>query len=388
MNNQDKDQDLRTIIHAIGEDVPAVDAAGIRQDAPPDEEPEPLLPPARNHWLGRLIATALLVWMGVVWSEAVVWGWSLSVWAGAALLVIGSGIVIGFLILAWQAHRARRRIDEIAQIQAFFKQAIANPYNMMHTHGSLNEWLRRIKHLYRNSSRRDELQTGLADVDESWSPRELADHLSRWYAAQDKQAALLIKRESTRTGVFIAASPYPALDLLLVAWRNAAMVERVAAIYGLNLSVTARWRLYQMILRNIPNRLRTGADGFELRPRIFNHLGHRLLHPFSRLRGQFDFAELLLDELQHLFGRFRHSSRGAQYLAVSIKHLLIGLLDLACRVDDVTDDAIEIIHETVDPAAHVACLVIGEILRIEALSQVTTTLGNRADDLGHLIDFP
>lgn len=251
MNNQDKDQDLRTIIHAIGEDVPAVDAAGIRQDAPPDEEPEPLLPPARNHWLGRLIATALLVWMGVVWSEAVVWGWSLSVWAGAALLVIGSGIVIGFLILAWQAHRARRRIDEIAQIQAFFKQAIANPYNMMHTHGSLNEWLRRIKHLYRNSSRRDELQTGLADVDESWSPRELADHLSRWYAAQDKQAALLIKRESTRTGVFIAASPYPALDLLLVAWRNAAMVERVAAIYGLNLSVTARWRLYQMILRNI-----------------------------------------------------------------------------------------------------------------------------------------
>lgn len=246
MNEQDND--LRTIIHALGDDVPTTDAADIRKDATPDVEPEPLLPPARSHWLSRLIATALLVWMGVVWSQAVVWGWSLSTWAGVALLAIGSALIVGFLILAWQAHRARRQIDEIARIQAYFKQAISNPHA---TQGGLNEWVQRIKHLYRRSPRRDDLWEGLAIVDESWSTKELADHLSRWYGAQDIQAAQLVKRESTRTGVFIAASPYPALDLLLVAWRNAAMVERVAAIYGLKLSATARWRLYQMILKNI-----------------------------------------------------------------------------------------------------------------------------------------
>ena len=246
MNEQDND--LRTIIHAMGDDVPTIDAADIRKDAIPEIEPEPLLPPARSHWLSRLIATALLVWMSVVWSQAVVWGWSLNPWAGAALLAAGSAIILGFLILAWQAHRARRQIDEIARIQAYFKQAINNPYA---TQGSLNEWLQRIKHLYRRSPRRDDLWERLAEVDESWSTKELADHLSRWYGAQDTEAAQLVKRESTRTGVFIAASPYPALDLLLVAWRNAAMVERVAAIYGLKLSATARWRLYQMILKNI-----------------------------------------------------------------------------------------------------------------------------------------
>ena len=251
MNEQEKDNDLRTIIHAIGDDVPTIDAAGIRQDAIPEEEPEPLLPPARSHWLSRLIATALLVWMGVVWSQAVVWGWSLNPWAGTALLAVGSAIVVGFLILAWQAHRARRQIDEIAQIQSYFKHAISNPYETTSTQAGMNEWVQRIKHLYRRSPRRDDLWEGLANVDESWSTKELADHLSRWYGAQDEQAAQLVKRESTRTGVFIAASPYPALDLLLVAWRNAAMVERVAAIYGLKLSATARWRLYQMILKNI-----------------------------------------------------------------------------------------------------------------------------------------
>ncbi len=246
MNEQDND--LRTIIHAMGDDVPTIDATDIRKDAIPEIEPEPLLPPVRSHWLSRLIATALLVWMGVVWSQAVVWGWSLNPWAGAALLAAGSAIILGFLILAWQAHRARRQIDEIARIQAYFKQAISKPYA---TQGSLNEWLQRIKHLYRRSPRRDDLWEGLAEVDESWSTKELAGHLSRWYGAQDTEAAQLVKRESTRTGVFIAASPYPALDLLLVAWRNAAMVERVAAIYGLKLSATARWRLYQMILKNI-----------------------------------------------------------------------------------------------------------------------------------------
>jgi putative membrane protein len=250
MSEQEKDNDLRTIIHAVGDDVPVIDAAGIRRDAIPDDEPEPLLPPARSHWLSRLIATALLVWLAVVWSEAVVWGWSLSPWAGMSLLVIGGGIVVGFLILAWQAHRARRQIDEIAQIQAHFKQAVRSSH-VAAVQGDLKEWVHRIRHLYRRSPRRDELWQGLAEVDESWSFKELADHLGHWYAAQDAQAAQLVKRESTRTGLFIAASPYPALDLLLVAWRNAAMVERVAAIYGLKLSATARWRLYQMILRNI-----------------------------------------------------------------------------------------------------------------------------------------
>ena len=84
MNEQEKDNDLRTIIHAIGDEVPTIDAAEIRKDAIVEEEPEPLLPPARSHWLTRLIATALLVWMGVVWSQAVVWGWSLNPWAGTA----------------------------------------------------------------------------------------------------------------------------------------------------------------------------------------------------------------------------------------------------------------------------------------------------------------
>lgn len=251
MSEQDKSNDLRTVIHAVGDDVPEIDATDIRMDSRPDEEMEPLLPPVRSHWLVRLITTAVLVWMGVVWSQVVVWGWSLNAWAGAGLLLVGGGIVTGFLILAWQAHRAKRQIDEIARIQAHFKQALHTAHVPGSDQGRMTEWVQRVKHLYRNSPRHDELKERLAEVDESWSTKELVDHLGRWYESQDEQAAQLVKRESTRTGIFIAASPYPALDLLLVAWRNAAMVERVAAIYGLRLSATARWRLYQMILRNI-----------------------------------------------------------------------------------------------------------------------------------------
>ena len=61
----------------------------------------------------------------------------------------------------------------------------------------------------------------------------------------------MIHREVVRTGLFIAASPYPAVDLLLVAWRNARMVNAIARIYGLRLSLPARWRLYRMIVQNM-----------------------------------------------------------------------------------------------------------------------------------------
>jgi putative membrane protein len=235
------------VIHATGDDVPPIDAEQIQHDQTLAAEPEPLLPATHSPWFTRLITAALLLWLSVIWAQAIVWGWALNTAVGIVLVAAGCGLLGGFLTLGWQARQARHKLDAITEIQAQFKQA-QEPHTPQ---TGVVPFARRIARLLQKSPQQTALLSTLNAVDESWTYPELAQQLEHSYGAQDRVAAQLIQREAIRTGIFIAASPYPLLDFLLVAWRNVAMVERVASTYHLRLSTPARWHLYQMILRNI-----------------------------------------------------------------------------------------------------------------------------------------
>ena len=64
-------------------------------------------------------------------------------------------------------------------------------------------------------------------------------------------ARRLIRSESVGTGMLVATSPWVAVDLLLVVWRNIRMMQRVAICYGLPIGQLGRWRLARHVLRNI-----------------------------------------------------------------------------------------------------------------------------------------
>ncbi len=245
--SQPEEQILRTVGHRTGAQVPEIDPTAWSGDEVEAGEPEALLPPSRTQGFMRLLTAAILLWLAVLWGQTVVWGWALSSWLGGGLLAVGVGLLGGFVWLGWQAHRARAQLDAISAEQVQWAKDLAQPVPMT---GAV-ERLRAVQTLYRRSPHLPALQAAIAKVDAGWQLPEAADVLRQWYAPQDRQAVALIKREALKTGLFIAASPYPAIDLLLVAWRNAALVERIAGLYGIRWSATARWRLYQLILRNI-----------------------------------------------------------------------------------------------------------------------------------------
>jgi len=76
----------------------------------------------------------------------------------------------------------------------------------------------------------------------------LAHHL---LAPRDREARRLIARMSGDTAVLVAASPLGLLDMALVAWRNLAMIDRLARLYGLELGYASRLKLFRQVLYNV-----------------------------------------------------------------------------------------------------------------------------------------
>ncbi len=76
----------------------------------------------------------------------------------------------------------------------------------------------------------------------------LAHHV---LAPRDREARRLISRMSGDTAVMVAVSPLTLIDMLLVAWRNLAMLERIAALYGLELGYASRLKLFRQVLANL-----------------------------------------------------------------------------------------------------------------------------------------
>ncbi|MBY5922158.1 YcjF family protein [Ferrimonas balearica] len=70
-------------------------------------------------------------------------------------------------------------------------------------------------------------------------------------SAQDEQAQACVYRYSAQASLLLAASPMAALDMALMLWRNQAMLDEVARIYGIEPGYWGRIRLVRMILQNL-----------------------------------------------------------------------------------------------------------------------------------------
>ncbi|SDK80909.1 putative membrane protein [Modicisalibacter muralis] len=76
----------------------------------------------------------------------------------------------------------------------------------------------------------------------------LAHHL---LAPRDREARRLISRMAGDTAIMVSISSLTLVDMMLVAWRNLAMLERIAALYGLELGYASRLRLFRRVLANM-----------------------------------------------------------------------------------------------------------------------------------------
>ncbi|MFA7522367.1 MAG: YcjF family protein [Halothiobacillaceae bacterium] len=238
---------LTTRIHAAGDTVPDVDTEALYESVE-ETGGSNLLEPQRGFpWLTMLLSIIVLTWLVISWLQAITWGHATHPILGWGLFVIGVFVGVVGLGMTWRVWRQRHQIDAITSLNR--RLAEAEREGAMGQ--SVVELREAAEHLLVDSPYRQVFEKNLLGIDAGSHATELIVALERGYAEPDERARALIQREVVRTGLFIAASPYPALDLLLVAWRNARMVNGIAQIYGLKLSFPVRWRLYRMILQNM-----------------------------------------------------------------------------------------------------------------------------------------
>ncbi|MEL0168033.1 MAG: TIGR01620 family protein [Pseudomonadaceae bacterium] len=227
-------------------------------DALPDafaDAAQPALPstlnaPPASRWPGRVAALALATALG---GAGLQWGqWSWAAWQWQPLwgvLVGGLGAALaGSGLLAWRdLRRQRHRLSALEQLRAEMQSALRG-----HDQRLAVDWIDRLQQVYAGTPLLSVLQQACAGLDGSHTAEEVARRLNlQFYQPIDLQARQIIRQESVTTGVLVASSPWVAVDLLLVVWRNIRLMQRVAVCYGLPIGRFSRWRLARHVLRNI-----------------------------------------------------------------------------------------------------------------------------------------
>lgn len=228
--------------------------AAPHQQAPLDRPEQPLPglsnAPPRSRWPARLGKLTLATVLGVaVWEWA---QWSLAAWhwqpgAGVLVATLGAALV-GTGLKAWlDIRRQRARLTDVEQLRLEMQAALADPRERLAV-----DWLDRLQALYADTPLSSRLHAACADLDSSHSAEEVSRRLNQqFYQPLDSLARQMLQRDAVSTGLLVATSPWVAVDILLVIWRNMRLMQRIAQCYGLPVSQLSSWRLARHVLRNI-----------------------------------------------------------------------------------------------------------------------------------------
>jgi len=198
-------------------------------------------PPARASYWGTavwLLAATIAGFSIYSLVQGLIDIWQRDWIGGTALGVLSLGFLGALVAALLHEFRAFRRLHDATRLRARLETAMRrdSPGELM---SALTPMLTMV------GARRPELVQQFHHRIDGQSDSEAIVRQFRAVvlAPLDQEARRAIRRETLVTLGAAAASPHPALDAVIVAWRSVAMVRRVAEIYGLRPSGLATIRL-------------------------------------------------------------------------------------------------------------------------------------------------
>ncbi|MCG8155794.1 TIGR01620 family protein [Brenneria goodwinii] len=160
--------------------------------------------------------------------------------AGGLIVVAG----VGSIAVEWRRlYRLRQRAEE---------RDVAR--DLLHSHGigRGREFCEKLARQAGLDNGHPALQRWQASLHETHNDREVIELYARLVQpVLDRQARQEISRSAAESTLMIAVSPLALVDMAFIAWRNLRLINRIAALYGIDLGYFSRIRLFRLVLLNI-----------------------------------------------------------------------------------------------------------------------------------------
>jgi putative membrane protein len=210
---------------------------------------EAALRPKRTLW--RKMVTAGLALAGItVIGQGVQWAmnaWQTQDWVAlggcaAGTLIVGAGV--GSIASEWRRlWRLRQRAHERDEARELLQS---------HGTGKGRAFCEKLAQQAGLDKSHPALQRWYAAIHETQSDREIVTlyaHLVQ--PVLDAQARREISRSAAESTLMIAVSPLAMVDMAFIAWRNLRLINRIAALNGIELGYHSRLRLFRLVLLNM-----------------------------------------------------------------------------------------------------------------------------------------
>lgn len=210
---------------------------------------EAALHPKRSVWRRMVMAGLGLFGISVV-AQGV--QWTHNAWLNQDWIALGGGVAGGLIVAAgvgslateWRRlWRLRQRSEERDEARLLmnsqgigkgraFCEKLARQAGLDQGHPALQRWY--------------------AAIHETHNDREVvALYAQLVQPVLDNQARREISRSAAESTLMIAVSPLALVDMAFIAWRNLRLINRIAALYGIELGYFSRIRLFRLVLLNI-----------------------------------------------------------------------------------------------------------------------------------------
>lgn len=226
-----------------------------KPEVEPEEEAEgervveAALRPKRSLWrkmvkVGGAVMGLSVLAQGIQWAHT---AWLQQDWiamggcvAGGLIVVAGAGSLIAEWRRLWRLRERAEERDIARELLAShgmtkgreFCEKLANQAGLEQGHPALQRWH--------------------AALHETHNDREIVSLYAQLVQpVLDQQARREIGRSAAESTLMIAVSPLALVDMAFIAWRNLRLVNRIAAIYGIELGYFSRIRLFRLVLLNI-----------------------------------------------------------------------------------------------------------------------------------------
>ncbi|WP_237386306.1 YcjF family protein [Xenorhabdus sp. Sc-CR9] len=206
------------------------------------------LKPQRSFWRKIFSSAVLLLSISVI-AQFIQWiyqSWQQHDWIELGVAAAGSMIVfagIGTVITEWRRLYYLRQRTE--------KRDTAKILLQSHGIGKGRQFCEKLAE-QAGIGQHPALQRWQASVHNTHNDGEIIMLYSRLVQpVLDAQAKKEISRSAAESALMIAVSPLAIVDMAFIAWRNIRLINRIAALYGIELGYFSRIRLFRLVLLNI-----------------------------------------------------------------------------------------------------------------------------------------